>query len=64
MFYNIEPNTQEPQYNLSYKAMIADHTSKIRIFTPGSGHHIEELVPTFVEIFSYFLNPLFTDPLG
>jgi hypothetical protein len=56
-------DTQEPQHNISYEAMIIDHTSETRSIAPGSGRHIEELVPTFVESLAYLLNPPFIDPL-
>jgi hypothetical protein len=60
----MEPDVQEPQHNLYYKAMITYHTSETESITPGSGQHVEELVPTFVEIFASFVNPSFTDPFG
>jgi hypothetical protein len=60
----MEPDTQEPQHNLSYEAVIIDHTSQTGSIALGSGHHIDEPVPTFVESLAYFVNPLFTDPLG
>jgi hypothetical protein len=60
----MEPDTQEPQHNISYEAVIVDHTSETGSIAPGSGHHVEEPVPTFVEILAYFVNPPFTDPLG
>ena len=44
--------------------MIVDHTSRTGIIASGSGHHIDEPVPTCVESLTYFVNPLFTDPLG
>jgi hypothetical protein len=60
----MEPDTHEPQHNISYEAVIIDHTSETGSITPGSGHHIEEPVPTFVESLAYFVNPSFIDPLG
>jgi hypothetical protein len=60
----MEPDTQEPQHNISYEAVITDHTSETGSIAPGSGHHVEEPVPTFIEILAYFVNPPFTDPLG
>jgi hypothetical protein len=44
--------------------VIVDHTFDTRRVTPRSGHHVEEPVPTFIEILAYFVNPPFTDPLG
>jgi hypothetical protein len=60
----MEHDTQEPQHNISYEAVIADHTSETRSVAPGSGQHIEELVTTFIEILASYMNPLFIDPLS
>jgi hypothetical protein len=60
----MEPDTQEPQHNLSYEAVITYHTSEIGSITPRSGQHIEEPVTTFIEILASYMNPLFNDPLG
>jgi hypothetical protein len=43
--------------------MIAEHTYETRSVAPGSDHHVEKPVPTFIEIFSSLMNPLFTNPL-
>jgi hypothetical protein len=37
----MEPDTQEPQHNISYEEVIADHTSETRSIAPRSGQHIE-----------------------
>jgi hypothetical protein len=60
----MEPDIQEPQHNIFYEEMITDHTSKTGSITLGSGHDVEEPVPTCVEIFENFVNPPFIDPLG
>ena len=44
--------------------MIVDNTSETGSIAPGSGHHIKELIPTFVEILESFVNLPFIDPLG
>jgi hypothetical protein len=60
----MEPDTQEPQHNISYKAVLIDHTFETGSIAPGSGHHIEEPIQTFVESLTSFVNPFFTNPLG
>jgi len=44
--------------------MIQDQNSKTWSIAPGSGQHVEELVTTFVESLEYYMNPIFTYPLG
>jgi hypothetical protein len=60
----MEPDIQEPQHNISYEVVIADHTFETESIALGSGHHVEEPILTFVEIFASFVNHSFTDPLG
>jgi hypothetical protein len=60
----MELDTQEPQHNIYYEAMMAEHTYKTRGVALGSGHHVEEPLPIIVEIFSSFGNPFLTNPLG
>jgi hypothetical protein len=59
----MEPDTQEPQHNISYESVITYHTYENGSVTPRSGHHVEEPVPTFIESLTYFVNPPFTDPI-
>ena len=58
----MKPDVQEPQHNIYYEVIIADHTSETGSIAPGSVQRVEESVPNFVEIFSYFMNTPFTDP--
>ena len=44
--------------------MIGNQTYETESIPLGSGHHVEELVTTIVEILSSYMNPLFTNPLG
>jgi hypothetical protein len=60
----MEPDTQEPQHNFSYEEVIIDHISETGSVASGSGHHVEETIPTFIERLESFLNPPFNVPLG
>jgi hypothetical protein len=59
----MEPDTQEPQHNISYEAIITNHTSETCSIAHGTGQHVEEPVTTFVEILTSYMNLLFSYPL-
>jgi hypothetical protein len=60
----MDPEVQEPQHNVSYEGIIEDQTFEMGSVAFGSGHHVEELVTTFIEILASYMNPLFMDPLS